>query len=538
MSPLNHAAAHQVTENELEKGGDLKESSINIATTGGDVHRDSATSYADELDRPPTPVLLKDRLAKWNAKVEGLAGVEGRGITRVLPEEKRGGGVMGYLQMFTLWFSINVVGNNLILGFFGPLVFNLAWVDCVCIVLFANGLSACGAAYISTFGPQSGHRTMILGRYFMGYWPSKITCILNIILNVGWGIIASIFAGQVFSAVNGAGLTIAVGCVISALCIGLVATFGIAILHIYERYAWIPQVFALLVLVGSAGRNFNTSFPSTGSPGTITANRCSFFAFEFSTIIGFSAVGADFYVYYPTNTSKRLTFLMTWSGMWTALIFVNLIGVAIATGVSANPAWSDAYSTSSGALVLACYEGLGGFGGFCTVILALGGVANNAPATYAAALSIQVLGRYAKAVPRWVWCLILMIIELVCAVAGRNDLFHIFENFLPLMSYWASPWLMIVVEEHLIFRALRGVPFDWTAWEDKKRLPVGIAALISWLIGWAGAIIGMYQVWYEGPVAAKVGGGHGGDIGAWLAIAFTCITYPPLRYLELKKFGR
>lgn len=39
----------------------------------------------------------------------------------------------------------------------------------------------------------------------------------------------------VLSAVNGAGLTIAVGCAISALCIGLVAAFGIAILHTFER---------------------------------------------------------------------------------------------------------------------------------------------------------------------------------------------------------------------------------------------------------------------------------------------------------------
>ena len=30
----------------------------------------------------------------------------------------------------------------------------------------------------------------------MGYWPSKIACILNVILQVGWGTIASIIAGQ------------------------------------------------------------------------------------------------------------------------------------------------------------------------------------------------------------------------------------------------------------------------------------------------------------------------------------------------------
>lgn len=215
----------------------------------------------------------------------------------------------------------------------------------------------------------------------------------------------------------------------------------------------------------------------------------------------------------------------------------NILGVGIATGVATTPAWKDAYDTSSGALLLACYDGLGGFGSLCVAILALGCITNNAPCTYAAALTLQVLGRYPKAIPRWVWCVVITLIELVCSVAGRNSLFNIFENFLPITSYWVSPWIAIALEEHLLFHVLRGVPFDWTAWEDKKRLPVGAAALFAWLIGWAGAITGMSQVWYQGPIASKIGG-YGGDVGAWLSIAFVCVTYPPLRYLELKKFGR
>ena len=228
---------------------------------------------------------------------------------------------------------------------------------------------------------------------------------------------------------------------------------------------------------------------------------------------------------------------MTWSGIWLGAIFFNIIGVAIATGVATTPGWSDAYDISSGALLLACYDGLGGFGGFCVVILALGSITNNAPSTYSSALSVQVLGRYGKMVPRWVWCIVITSIELVCSVAGRDHLLNFFEYFLPFMSYWICPWITIALEEHLLFHVLRGVPFDWTAWEDKKRLPVGAAALFAWLVGWAGAIIGMDQIWYQGPVALKIGG-YGGDIGSWLSIAFACVTYPPLRYLELKKFGR
>ena len=69
----------------------------------------------------------------------------------------------------------------------------------------------------------------------MGYWPSKLAGILNVIMQVGWGIIGCIITGQMISAVNGKGLSIAVGCVIGALCIGLVATFGIAVVNKVER---------------------------------------------------------------------------------------------------------------------------------------------------------------------------------------------------------------------------------------------------------------------------------------------------------------
>ena len=178
MNPLRHPAAHQIPENDVEKRGEFKEYSINISNSGSDsadrtIEDSHIASHAGTSDIAPTPILLRGRLARWNAKVEGLAGLEARGISRVLPEDKHNGGTMGYLQMFTLWFSINVVVNNLAVGFLGPLVFNLGWVDCVCLVIFANALSACGAAYTATFGPQSGNRTMV--RLLGFHWKIELT---------------------------------------------------------------------------------------------------------------------------------------------------------------------------------------------------------------------------------------------------------------------------------------------------------------------------------------------------------------------------
>jgi purine-cytosine permease-like protein len=182
---------------------------------------------------------------------------------------------------------------------------------------------------------------------------------------------------------------------------------------------------AIFVLIGSAGKNFDTAAISVGDSGTINANRCSFFALVFASIIGFSAISADFYVYYPKTYPKWITFASTWSGIWFALIFTNIIGVGIATGIPNIPEWSDAYNISSGALLYACYSGLGGFGGLCVVILALGSITNNAPCSYSAALTIQVLGRYGKKVPRWFWCVLITVVEVSLPASLPFIQFHL-----------------------------------------------------------------------------------------------------------------
>lgn len=169
MDPPDHPGVHQIPESDVEKWGGLKSTELNITTNSdSDAFPDTTltplSDCSNQHDVPPTPLPLNGKLAYWNAKVEGLAGLEARGITRVLPEEKHDGGRQDYLQMFALWFSMNLVAMNIIPGLLGPLVFQLGWVDCVCIVIFANALSSCAAAYISTFGPESGNRTMVRAR--------------------------------------------------------------------------------------------------------------------------------------------------------------------------------------------------------------------------------------------------------------------------------------------------------------------------------------------------------------------------------------
>jgi len=216
---------------------------------------------------------------------------------------------------------------------------------------------------------------------------------------------------------------------------------------------------------------------------------------------------------------------------------VNVLGVGLASGVATNASWESAFSISSGALIAVGFAPLAGFGKFCAVITALGLIANSVPGTYSAALGCQMMGHYFKIIPRWVWVVFLMIVQLVCALAGRNELMVVLQNFLALMGYWLMIMICIVAEEHVLFRRLRGIGFDWTAWQDKSRLPVGIAAFVSFLLGWMGAILGMYQIWYIGPIA-KLVGDVGADVGLWVGCGFSLLAFPPLRVLELKYFRR
>ena len=110
---------------------------------------------------PVSSVPLAGRIAQWNTWIENLAGLEARGIVRVPPEERHQGSPLGYVQMVTIWFSANVTANNLALGLFGPLVFDLGFIDSAMMATFGCLLGSAATAYMSIWGAQSGNRTMV-----------------------------------------------------------------------------------------------------------------------------------------------------------------------------------------------------------------------------------------------------------------------------------------------------------------------------------------------------------------------------------------
>lgn len=274
---------------------------------------------------------------------------------------------------------------------------------------------------------------------------------------------------------------------------------------LWFRYIWVPTVVMLFILIGSAGPYFDVSTTSAGSSTVIAANRLSYFCLAASGPLGWAPASADFYSYFPPQTSRLLTATMTTSGITIGKLLIEFLGIGLASGISTVPAWAAALERSPGNLIAQAFAPLGGFGKFCAIVLALCVAANNIPGTYAAALNFQMFGRWTAKVPRPIWSTVVVLIYTACAIGGRTQLLDIFLNFLSLIGYWVMIWVTMTVEEEVLFRGRRS--YDWDHWEDKSHLPVGYASFASFLVGWVGATMCMYQTYYTGPIAKMVGNG-------------------------------
>lgn len=342
----------------------------------------------------------------------------------------------------------------------------------------------------------------------MGYWPSKLCVLLNLIIELGYGLVDCLVAGMILSAVSGGSMTVIVGIIITALITWIVATCGIRWFHVFEKWVWIPTVLILFILIGTIGPHFDTVTPTASSGAALHGVRISYFFLCASGPLGWTPAAADFYSYYPPQTNRLLTMAMTAGGIIAGKLLIELLGIGLGSGLANNPEWAAAFNISAGALIAEGFTPLGSFGKFCAVILALCVAANNVPGVYAASVNWQMFGRYPARIPRPVWSTVTVIIFTVCAIAGREHLFSIFLNFLSLIGYWTIIWIAMTLEEELIFR--RGKGYDWSAWNTQSSLPVGYAASACFLTSWAWAIVCMYQTYYTGPIAAMVG--YGADV--------------------------
>ena len=171
------------------------------------------------------------------------------------------------------------------------------------------------------------------------------------------------------------------------------------------------------------------------------------------------------------------------------------------------------------------------------VLLVLSGICFNLLSTYSVSLTIQQFSPWVAFVPRIVVQVIVFGIVIALGLAGRKELNTYLQNFLSFLGYWSTSYFVILFLEHTFIRKRDFANYDLEGWNDRKRLPHGIAAATVFLVGVVCWVMGMAVTWYVGPLAGLFGE-NGGDVAIELTFVFTLVAYLPLRLLEIKLFHK
>ncbi|KAJ5621124.1 hypothetical protein N7510_005108 [Penicillium lagena] len=476
------------------------------------------------------------------AKLQRLGGkfkVELRGIERVPDDERTDS---SYWNIGSMWLAANMVVPSFTIGVLGKPVFNVNFVDGALVIIFFNLIAVMTVCFFSTFGAAFGLRQMVLSRFWFGWWGVKLIALFNVLACIGWAAANIIVGAQLINAVN-PNVPGFAGILIIAFCTLIIVFFGYKVVHIYEFWSWIPTFIVFLVVIGvfaHSGDFMNIPMESgLAELGQVLSFGSTVFGFG----TGYTSYAADYTVYQPSNRPRRKVFFATWLGIYPTLLFTELLGLALVTSTGQNNGhnpYQQGYQESGvgGLLGALLFPRLGGFGKFCVVILALSIVANNCPNIYSVSLTLMVMGRWTRHVPRFVWTVVSTGVYIAIAIPGYSHFEAVLENFMNFIGYWLAIYEGIALTEHFVFR--RGFsgyhPEDY---DQREKLPPGIAALLAFCCGIIGMVIGMSQTWYVGPVARTAGStSSGGDVGFELGFAFAAVSYAILRTIELRIFKR
>ncbi|KAK9316237.1 permease for cytosine/purines, uracil, thiamine, allantoin-domain-containing protein [Lipomyces starkeyi] len=371
------------------------------------------------------------------------------------------------------WWAVNMVLSPVAIGL-GISIFGMTFSDSTLTIIFFTIFGTIPVAFYSLFGPEFGLRKMIISRFWFGYHGVKIFAILNVIGCIGWSALSTVNAASILHSINGGGLPTWAGMLIVAT-----GTMFLTLLALR-----VPQ---------QAGRHMQVATRSIRKKMSAGPN---------SSFVSCSV--------YPVNT----------------------------------PHLQDAYNENGiGGLLygVVVTDSLHGFGQFCLVALALSTIVVLCANIDSIAFSMQTISHYLALFrhcpaycvdfPRYM--------RVLWNFCGRVLLgaYYNFEsymaNFMNIIGYWLCIYEAISLPEHFWFRGgFSG--YDVEDITHPELLPPGYSTLFSLCCRVAGIVVGMYQVWWTGPIARMIPG----DLGFELTFVFTFVAYVATRPLEKRYFGR
>ncbi|KAF7347978.1 hypothetical protein MSAN_01749900 [Mycena sanguinolenta] len=469
-----------------------------------------AAALVEKSDTEATHATFFQRLTTFLLN----SGVETHGLTPV-PNEKRVD--TRTYQLFTIWISASTNISGVVIGAAGPTVFRISFLYTAIIALVANVVSCIIPAYLTTFGPKLGARSMVQARFSWGVYGVAIPSFLTVL------------STMVLARVSNH-LTPDLGIVVIAV-ICLVITFcGYRVLHWFETVAWILTIIGICVMLGVRGSHL-TSGPSYPMP--TPASILSFAATILANQVSWANIIADYGVYHDANTSSARIFTYTYLGIFLPGVILQLVGAAVAAAAPSVPSWAAGYDGGNdlGGLLSAVLEPVGRFGKFLVVVMVLGISASNAPLMYSFGISLMNVSTIFAKVPRYVYAFVATGICIPLAVFGQTRFYNVIIAGVNLVGYWTASFAGIVFIEHVVFRHCNFANYNMEDWDQPQKLLPGLAALVSFFGSFGLIVPCIAPTFYVGLVARTTG-----DIGIPVGFVSACILYWVLRPLEARLF--
>lgn len=485
-------------------------------------------------------VFIEETKLNWISRILAKLPGETNGIEPIPDEEKNDDSLINAASM---WFSANMVLPSFSVGVLGTAVYGLNFGQAALTCIFFNLFGLIFVAFFSVFGAELSMRQMVLSRFLIGNATARIFAVINTIACAGWGIVNTVAAAQLLNLVNspsGHNAPLWAGCLIIIGGTVAVSFFGYKVIHIYEKYSWIPNFAVFLVIIARLHKSgqYNEG-PWTGGPttaGSVLSFGCATFGFA----SGWTTYAADYTVYMPRSTNKYKIFFSLVFGLAFPLFFSQLIGAACGTGVVVNQEWSDLYkSNGGGGIVYAVLSknSLHAFGDFCCVLFAISTIANNVPNMYTISLSVPAIWSKFNEFPRILWTLIANGVVLGIAIPCCYYFSTFMGYFMDSIGYYLAIYVAMSCSEHFIYRKGKFSSYHSEDWNNRAKLPIGIAGVSGLIVGAFGVALGMVQTYWEGEIGRLIGK-YGGDIGFEMGMSWSFIIYNIVRPLELKYFGR
>ncbi|HEY9241208.1 MAG TPA: cytosine permease [Streptosporangiaceae bacterium] len=425
-------------------------------------------------------------------------------------------------DLFTIWFSSNIMPLTFVTGALASAVFGLSFVWSVVAILVGNVVGALFMALHSAQGPHLGVPQMIQSRAQFGYFGALLVVLVAVAMYVGFFASNLVLGGQSLNQLV-SGISVDTGIVICAVVSLVITIFGYDMIHAVNRWAVVlfggVMILSLIFIVGvhglpadflSAGHFTTGGFLSSVSLGVLWQ-------------IAYAPYVSDYSRYMPPNNEAGSTFWASYWGTVLGSVLPMILG-ALVGAASSNPDQIAALKTLSG-----------GVGWLVMLVFALGIMDTNAINLYGGVLCSITTGQtFAR---RWlpgarvraILSVAIVALALVLAIGLQANFLTNYTNFILLLLYVLIPWTAINLVDYYL---IRHGNYDVAAFFDPSGGPygrVGWVGISTYLIGILVEIPFMSTTLYTGPAARAM---NGTDL-SWLV---GLVVTVPLYYLLAVRF--